>query len=85
MANEPLIGAIFLFAGEFAPTGYQFCNGQVLPVSQYAALFSIPGTTYGGNGTTTFACVGARRSALARARDSATTPRASRSARSPWR
>jgi microcystin-dependent protein len=55
MASQPLLGAIFLFAGNFAPRGYQLCQGQVLPISQYAALFSILGTTYGGNGTTTFA------------------------------
>jgi microcystin-dependent protein len=44
-----------MFAGNFAIRGYQMCNGQILPISQYAALFSILGTTYGGNGTTTFA------------------------------
>ena len=55
MASQPYIGAIFLFAGNFAPRGYQLCQGQLLPISQNAALFSILGTTYGGNGTTTFA------------------------------
>src|ERR1700689_3127872 len=54
MAETPLLGAIFIFAGNFAPTGYQLCQGQLLPISQYAALFSILGTTYGGNGTSTF-------------------------------
>jgi microcystin-dependent protein len=55
MAIEPLLGSIYLFAGNFAPTGYALCQGQILPISQNAALFSILGTTYGGNGTTTFA------------------------------
>jgi microcystin-dependent protein len=44
-----------MFAGNFAIRGYQMCNGQILPISQYSALFSILGTTYGGNGTSTFA------------------------------
>lgn len=52
---DPLIGMIFLFAGNFAPVGYALCNGQLLPISTYAALFSILGTTYGGNGTSNFA------------------------------
>ncbi len=55
MASQPYIGAIFIFAGNFAPRGYQLCQGQLLPISQNAALFSILGTTYGGNGTSTFA------------------------------
>jgi microcystin-dependent protein len=55
MASQPYLGAIFIFAGNFAPSGYQLCQGQLLPISQYAALFSILGTTYGGNGTTNFA------------------------------
>lgn len=49
------MGTIYLFAGNFAPRGYAFCNGQLLNISQNSALFSILGTTYGGNGTTTFA------------------------------
>ena len=52
MASQPYLGAIFIFAGNFAPSGYQLCQGQLLAISQYAALFSILGTTYGGNGTT---------------------------------
>lgn len=52
---EPFIGQIQCFGFNFAPQGWAFCNGQVLPISQYAALFSLLGTTYGGNGTTTFA------------------------------
>ncbi len=44
-----------MFGGNFAPTGWQLCNGELLPIQQNAALFSILGTTFGGNGTTTFA------------------------------
>ncbi|MEI6656353.1 MAG: tail fiber protein [Verrucomicrobiota bacterium] len=50
----PFIGEITLFAGNFAPRSYAFCNGQILAISQNTALFSILGTTYGGNGTTNF-------------------------------
>jgi microcystin-dependent protein len=53
--SEAFIGEIRLFAGNFAPRGWQFCEGQILSISQNTALFSILGTTYGGNGTTTFA------------------------------
>jgi microcystin-dependent protein len=53
--NEPLLGTIFLFAGNFAPKGYALCQGQLLPIAQNTALFSILGTTYGGDGKTTFA------------------------------
>ncbi len=52
---EPYIGGIVLFAGTFAPRGWAFCNGQLLAISQNSALFAILGTTYGGNGVTTFA------------------------------
>jgi microcystin-dependent protein len=55
MPAEPLIGQLMAFAGNFAPRGWAFCNGQLLPISQNTALFSILGTTYGGNGQTTFA------------------------------
>src|SRR3954466_13993392 len=51
----PFIGQISLFGGNFAPRGWAFCNGQLLAISQNTALFSILGTTYGGNGQTTFA------------------------------
>jgi microcystin-dependent protein len=51
----PFIGEIRMFAGNFAPRGYAMCNGQILSIAQNTALFSILGTTYGGNGTTTFA------------------------------
>lgn len=53
--DQPYIGAIFMFAGNFAPRGYALCQGQLLSISQNAALFSILGTTFGGNGTTNFA------------------------------
>jgi microcystin-dependent protein len=53
--QEPYIGEIMLFAGNFPPKGWAFCNGQILSIAQNSALFSILGTTYGGNGTTTFA------------------------------
>ena len=49
------IGDIKMFGGNFAPRSWAFCNGQLLSISQNAALFSILGTTYGGNGQTTFA------------------------------
>lgn len=52
---EPFIGEIKLLAFGFAPKGYAACNGQLLPISQNQALFSLLGTTYGGNGQTTFA------------------------------
>ena len=53
--SQPLIGSIMMFAGNFAPKGYQLCWGQLLSIQQNAALFSILGTTFGGNGTTNFA------------------------------
>lgn len=51
---DPFLGEIIMFAGNFAPRGWAFCDGQLLPISQYSALFSILGTTYGGDGRTTF-------------------------------
>jgi len=51
----PLLGEIALFAGNFAPTGWALCNGQLLPISQNQALFAILGTTYGGDGKSNFA------------------------------
>jgi len=53
--SEPFIGEIILFAGNYAPRGWAFCHGQLLAISQNSALFSILGTTYGGDGRTTFA------------------------------
>lgn len=52
---EGTIGEIRMFAGNFAPRNWAFCSGQILAISQNTALFSILGTTYGGNGQTTFA------------------------------
>jgi microcystin-dependent protein len=53
--SEPFLAEIRMFTGNFAPQGWAMCNGQILPINQNQALFSILGTTYGGNGTTTFA------------------------------
>ena len=52
---EPFIAEIMMFAGNFAPRGWALCDGQLLPIAQNAALFSLLGTTYGGDGRTTFA------------------------------
>lgn len=51
---EPFIGMIVMFGGNFAPRGWAKCDGTLLAISQYQALFSILGTTYGGDGRTTF-------------------------------
>lgn len=53
--SEPFIAEIRIFAGNFAPRGWAFCNGQLLPVAQNTALFSLIGTTYGGDGRSTTA------------------------------
>jgi microcystin-dependent protein len=53
-AQEGFIGEVKLFAGNFAPRGWAFCDGQLLAISNNTALFSILGTTYGGDGRTTF-------------------------------
>ena len=52
--SEPYVGEIRMFAGNFAPRGWAFCDGQLLAVSQNDALFSLVGTIYGGDGNTTF-------------------------------
>ncbi|MCA9565838.1 MAG: phage tail protein [Myxococcales bacterium] len=52
--SEPFVGEIRMFAGNFAPVGWAFCDGQLLAVSQNDALFSLLGTRYGGDGETTF-------------------------------
>ena len=54
-AQDSIIGEIRMFAGNFAPTGWAFCQGQLLPIAQNQALFSLLGTTYGGDGITSFA------------------------------
>jgi microcystin-dependent protein len=53
--SNPFVAEIRMFAGDFAPTGWALCNGQLLPISQNTALFSLLGTTYGGDGKSTFA------------------------------
>lgn len=53
--SEPFVAEIRIFAGNFAPRGWAFCNGQLLPIAQNTALFSLIGTTYGGDGRTTTA------------------------------
>lgn len=52
---DPLMATIIFFGGNFAPRGWAFCWGQILSIQQNSALFSLLGTTYGGNGVTTFA------------------------------
>lgn len=52
---EPMLGQLMLFAGNFAPRGWAQCNGQLLPIASNTALFSLLGTTYGGDGKVTFA------------------------------
>jgi microcystin-dependent protein len=52
---DPFVAEIRIFPFNFAPTGWAFCNGQLMPISQNTALFSLLGTTYGGDGKTTFA------------------------------
>ena len=53
--SNPYIGEIRIFAGNFAPVGWLLCQGQLLPISQYDTLFNLIGTTYGGDGQSTFA------------------------------
>lgn len=52
---EPFIGEIRMFSGTYAPQGWAFCDGSILAIANNSALFSLVGTTYGGNGQTTFA------------------------------
>lgn len=52
---DPFVAEIRILASNFAPTGWAFCDGQIMPISQNTALFSLLGTTYGGNGVSTFA------------------------------
>ena len=75
-ADEPFIGEVRWFAGNFAPRGWAFCDGQLLAISQNTALFSILGTTYGGDGRTTFGLPDMRgRSMLHAGRGPGLTPR----------
>jgi microcystin-dependent protein len=52
--SQPYIGEIRMFGGNFAPAGWMLCNGQLLPISEYETLFNLIGTTYGGDGQSTF-------------------------------
>ena len=52
---SPYVGEIRMFAGNFAPAGWMLCQGQILPISEYDTLFNLIGTTYGGDGQSTFA------------------------------
>ncbi len=52
---QPYVGEIRMFAGNFAPAGWMFCEGQLLPISEHETLFNLIGTTYGGDGESTFA------------------------------
>jgi microcystin-dependent protein len=52
---QPYVGEIRVFAGNFAPAGWMFCEGQLLPISEFETLFNLIGTTYGGDGQATFA------------------------------
>lgn len=52
--GSPYVGEIRIFGGNFAPLNWAFCNGQSLPISSYETLYNLIGTTYGGNGQTTF-------------------------------
>src|SRR3989304_1686087 len=53
--SDPFVAEIRILGCNFAPTGWAFCNGQLMPISQNTALFSLLGTMYGGDGKTTFA------------------------------
>jgi microcystin-dependent protein len=53
--SGPYVGEIRMFAGNYAPAGWMFCAGQLLPISEYETLFNLIGTTYGGDGQNTFA------------------------------
>ncbi len=54
MSTEPFIGEVKILGFQFPPRGYMHCSGQTMSIAEYTALFSLIGTTYGGNGTTTF-------------------------------
>ena len=54
MNDENIMGSIMLFAGNFAPQGWAYCNGATLGIQQYEALYAILGNTYGGDGATNF-------------------------------
>lgn len=75
--SDPFIGEIRLFGCNFAPRGWEFCDGQLLPISSNSALFSLLGTIYGGDGRTTFALPDLRgRAAIGFGTGPGLTPRA---------
>lgn len=75
--SDPFIGEIIMFGGNFAPRGWALCDGQLLAISSHSALFSILGTTYGGDGRTTFALPDLRsRVAMHKGTGPGLTPRA---------
>src|SRR5271169_1149679 len=53
--SQPYVGEIRMFASNFAPAGWMLCQGQLLPISEFETLFNLIGTTYGGDGQSTFA------------------------------
>ncbi len=53
--SQPYVGQVLIFGGNFAPAGWMTCQGQLLPISEYETLFNLIGTTYGGDGQSTFA------------------------------
>lgn len=53
--SQPYVGEIRMFGGNFAPAGWAFCDGSLLPISEYETIFNLIGTTYGGDGQSTFA------------------------------
>ncbi len=74
--SEPFIGEIKMFGGNFAPRLYAFCDGQLLPITQNTALFSILGTNYGGDGRTNFGLPNLQgRAAMSRGDGPGLTPR----------
>ena len=79
--GDPFLGEVIMFAGNFAPRGWAFCNGQILAISENTALYSILGTMYGGDGITTFGLPDLRgRAAIGTSKDitqGATTPQGS--------
>jgi microcystin-dependent protein len=52
--SQPFVGQVIMFGGNFAPAGWMTCSGQLLPISEYETLFNLIGTTYGGDGQSTF-------------------------------
>jgi microcystin-dependent protein len=52
--SQPYVGQVIMFGGNFAPAGWMTCSGQLLPISEYETLFNLIGTTYGGDGQSTF-------------------------------